>query len=94
MKCAYCGQPCNDRGYGNNDYKEYDAEINNGMELVIRIHNKCLPKILGQWVRDKIHPVLYGAPYDCAPKVTCGSVKWDYEPSVTCDTVPSPKEGE
>ena len=84
MKCAYCGQPCNDRGYGNNDYKEYDVEMNNGMELVIRIHSKCLPKVLGQWIGDKLHPILYSAP----------TIRWNYEPSVTCDTVLSQKEGE
>lgn len=91
MKCAYCGQQCSDRGYGNNDYKEYNVEMNNGLELVIRIHNKCLPKILGEWTRNKVHPVLYSAPYD-------HTVRWNYEPSVTydtaCESVKITKQGE
>lgn len=70
MKCIYCKQPCKDDAYGNNaDYEEYDIEIN-GIETTVHIHDQCLPKILGEWVRNKVHPVLYGAPYDCTPKVT------------------------
>jgi hypothetical protein len=83
MKCIYCGQPCNDDMYGRNaNYEEYDIEVS-GLETTVHIHDKCLPKILSEWIRNKIHPVIYGAPYDCAPKVTCDTVDWMNHPSHT-----------
>ena len=89
MKCAYCGQQCNDRGY-NNDYKEYNVEMINGMEVTIRIHDKCLPKVLGEWTISRVHSPQYGPQF--------GRVQYSYEPSVTCDTsceaVKITKEGE
>lgn len=89
MKCAYCGQPCNDRGYGNNNYEEYDVEMVNGMEITVRIHDKCLPKILGEWTTCKVYSPQYGPQY---------GIQYGYVPSVTCDTasetVKITKEGE
>ena len=87
MKCAYCKQPCEDDAYGNNaDYEEYDIDIN-GIEATVHIHDQCLPKILSNWIRDKVHPVLYGTPCDHTPRVTCDTVDWSHHPSLT-------KEGE
>ena len=64
MKCAYCGQPCKVDLYGNgDDYDEYDVEMVNGMEITIRIHNKCLPKILGEWTMNRVHSPQYGPQY-------------------------------
>lgn len=78
MKCAYCGQPCNDGGYGNNNYEEYNVEMANGMEVTIRIHDKCLPKILGEWTMNKVYSPQYGP--------QSGRIQYSYEPSVTCGT--------
>lgn len=74
MKCIYCKQPCKESGDGDEANHEYDIELSNGIESIVYIHDRCLPKILGQWVRDKIHPVLYGAPYDTTPRVTCDTI--------------------
>ena len=53
MRCAYCQQPCKVDAYHNDDYEEYDVSIN-GTDITVYIHNECLPKILGQWISDKI----------------------------------------
>lgn len=74
MKCIYCRQECKEPGYGEEMNHEYCIDLSNGVETVVYIHDKCLPKILGQWVRNKVHPVLYGVPYDCISKVTCDTI--------------------
>ena len=62
MRCAYCGQPCKVDAYGS-DYEEYDVEMINGMEITIHVHNKCLPKILGEWTMNRVHSPQYGPQY-------------------------------
>lgn len=79
MKCAYCGQPCKDDAYGNNDYEEYDVEMINGMEVTIYVHDKCLPRILGEWTMCKVHSPQYGSPRY--------GIQYGYVPSVTCESV-------
>ena len=93
MKCAYCGQPCRVDLYGNpdyEDYKEYEVEMVNGMEIIVRIHDKCLPKILGEWTMCKVHSPQYGPHYGSQY-----GIQYSYVPSVTCESqTPAKKEGQ
>ena len=57
MKCAYCGKPCGGIP-GNEDYSKYDAEINN-MDVTVTIHNKCLLKVMGEWIMNRLQPSTY-----------------------------------
>ena len=83
MRCAYCGQPCKPDLYGNDDYEERDAEMPNGMDITLYIHDKCLPKILGEWTMNRVHSPQYGPQYNYVPRITCDT---------TCERVLLTKE--
>ncbi len=92
MRCAYCGQPCKVDAYDNSDYEEYNVELVNGMDIIIYVHNKCLPKVLGEWTMNRVYSPQYG------PQYGLQGIQYSYVSGVTrgtdYETAKITKEGE